>query len=618
MPKIKRYLYHTLRLSVTLMTLGAFLFNSFASGIRPAGASPVEGGDQMTPGLRAAIQEAIGPEVFVPAVEVAKLSASDGAAGDIFGASVALSGDTALVGAYGDDDVNLYSHGAAYIFERNQGGADNWGQVKKLTPPTDQKGGSFGVSVALSGDTAIVGARWADVPLDNLAGAAYIFERDQGGAGNWSQVKRLTASDGEIGDNFGQSVALSGGTALVGARWDKNGVQPLGSAYIFERDQGGLDNWGEVKKLTASDGGERFGFSVALSGDTALVGARYGFNNGHNTGSAYIFERDQGGVDNWGEVKKLLAADGTTGDRFGVSVALSEDTALVGASEDDDDGSKSGSAYIFERDNGGAGNWGEVKKLIAQDGAVDDEFGRSVALNGDTALVGAYNDDDLGTNSGSVYFFERDQDGIGNWGEVKKLTASDGAANDRFGRAVALSEGDALVGAKHDDDNGANSGSAYIYISNLLDNGGFENPLGAEWEQVVSGNGDGPVSYSLAQEGESIYRFEADGGLEVIKQDVAASGIAGDEYTLTLYFGGKDVDLSGKLGARLMFKNGGVKVDKKICIFTPPSSSFFWASFTCTLTATGAFDSIEVLIGIKDVPSGMVGVDAAILNKTGP
>ncbi len=607
---LKKRLSHTLRLSVTLMTFGALLFNTFARAIT-VGAADVEPADAelVEAGLRAAIQEALGPDAFTPTVEATKLTASDGAGYDHFGYKVAISGDTALVSAVDDDDLGNNA-GSAFIFERDEGGADNWGQVKKLTASDGAALDYFGNFVALSGDTALVGAYG-----DDDGGAAYIFGRDEGGADNWGEVKKLIASDSASGDSFGNSVALNGDTALVGAYLvDDNGASS-GSAYIFERDQGGASNWGEVKKLISSDNaaGDNFGKSVALSGDTALVGATFDDDNGGDSGSAYLFERDQGGADNWGEAKKLTASDGGDDDNFGNSAALNGDTVLVGAYYDDDDGSDSGSAYLFERDQGGAGNWGQVKKLTASDGAASDNFSFAVALSGDTILVGApYKNSSIG----ATYIFERNQGGAGNWGEAAKVTASDGAASDRFGGSVSINGDTALMGAWTDDDNGVDSGSAYVFTP-FLANGGFEDPLGAEWTEVVSANGDGRVPLNQAYAGSYIYLFKADGGLEIIKQTVAQSGVAGDEYTLTLYFGGKNVNLSGKLGARLMFKNGGVKVDKKLCIFTPPSSSFSWNTFSCTLTVTGAFDSIEVIIGIQNVPSGMVGVDAAVLNKTG-
>ncbi len=616
----KFYNAKAIRFLFTALLLIAFIAGPLIGGTAQAAALPsIDASGAITPGLQDAIQEALGPGAFTPTKEAAKLSASDGAADDNFGWSVAISGDTALVGSVYDDDDDT-SSGSAYIFERDQGGADNWGQVKKLTASDAFLGDEFGVSVALSGDTALVGAH-LDNDINGDSGSVYIFERNQGGDGNWGEVKEITSSDNAEFDDFGWSLALEGDTALVGAYKDDDNGPNSGSVYIFERDAGGAGNWGEKIKLTASDGSEAdyFGYAIALSGDTVLVGA---YQEGDQTwsGSAYIFERDQGGVDNWGETVKLTASDGVTWDFFGRAVALSGDTALIGADGDGTDfiASDHGSAYLFERDQGGAGNWGQVKKITASDLAENDYFGSAVALSGDMALVGSYDADYGGSSDvGSAYIFERDQGGADNWGETAKLTPSDPNGGDRFGKAVALSGETALVGSRWDDDNGVNSGSAYVFTPYLA-NGGFEDPLGAEWTEIVSANGDGRIPLNQAYSGSFIYLFKADGGLEVIKQTVAQSGVAGDEYTLTLYFGGRNVNLSGKLGAKLIFKNGGVKVDKKTCIFTPSGSSFSWTSFSCTRTATGAFDSIEVFIGIQNVPSGLAGVDAAIMTKTGP
>ncbi len=219
---------------------------------------------------------------------------------------------------------------------------------------------------------------------------------------------KITASDAAEVDQFGHSVAIAGDTAIVGARFnDDAGGGDSGSAYIFDRNQGGTDNWGQVLKLTASDAaaGDFFGNSVAIAGDTAIVGAYQNDDAGSASGSAYIFARNQGGADNWGQVLKLTASDAAAGDQFGYSVAISGDTAIVGALLNDDAGGDSGSVYIFDRNQGGADNWGQVLKLIASDAAGNDFFGVSVAIAGDTAIVGALLNDDAGSQSGSVYIF---------------------------------------------------------------------------------------------------------------------------------------------------------------------------------------------------------------------
>jgi hypothetical protein len=404
--------------------------------------------------------------IFEEVAQVQKLTASDGAAGEHFGRAISISYGTVVVGANGDDS----NKGAAYIFERNQGGADQWGEVKKLTASDGAAGDTFGSSVSITHDTVVVGAD-GDDDKGGSSGSAYIFERNQGGADQWGEVKKLTASDGAAGDNFGRSVSISCDTVVVGAFLDDDDGFTSGSAYIFERNQGGANNWGEVKKLTASDGAsdDRFGESVSIDCDTVTVGARNNDDKGTNSGSAYIFERNHGGADQWGEVKKLTASDGTLADFFGVSVSISCDTVVIGAVGDDDNGGSSGSAYIFERNQGGANNWGEAKKLTASDGAVGDTFGSSVSISCDMVVVGANGDDDKGSASGSAYIFERNQGGADQWGEVKKLTASDGAAGDQFGNSVSISCDTVVVGAEFDDDNGSSSGSAYVFVNQCGD-----------------------------------------------------------------------------------------------------------------------------------------------------
>ena len=374
--------------------------------------------------------------------QVSKPVAVDGTENDQFGVSVAISGDYAIVGSHGDDDAGS-SSGSAYIFARDIGGANNWGQVKKLTASDAAETDSFGHSVSISGDFAVVGARLND-DSGTSSGSAYVFNRDQGGADNWGEVKKLTASDATAGHQFGISVAIAGDVVVVGAHGGPNG-----SAYVFERNEGGANNFGETKKLVASDGsaGDQFGNAVAISGDTAIVGAMGDDNPMGDAGSAYIFDRNQGGTNNWGEVQKLSASDADNSDQFGQSVAISGDTVIVGTMFNDDAGTSTGSAYIFRQNEGGTNNWGEVKKLTASDAVGGDQFGRSVSISGDKAIIGANGNDDVPDNSGSVYIFGQNEGGTNNWGEVEKLTATDAAANDQFGFSVAISADTAIVGA---------------------------------------------------------------------------------------------------------------------------------------------------------------------------
>ncbi|MCK4266549.1 MAG: FG-GAP repeat protein [Thermoplasmata archaeon] len=437
--------------------------------LSPVSQSTLDGGEETT-GISAAWAnnrfpiengKAIPQELLT--AEVKKLTASDGAAGDVFGTAASLSGSTLVVGAC--QDIS----GSAYVYERDLGGAENWGERTKLTPSDGANNDNFGWSVSISGDTVVIGAFFDDVGANPDQGSAYVYERDYGGPDNWGEVTKLTASDGAGNDRFGWSVSIFGDTIVAGAYGDQIGANAAqGSAYVFERDLGGADNWGERKKLTAPDGlaNDYFGSSVSVYGDTLVIGA-FGDDIGANNdqGSAYLLERNLGGANNWGQVTKVTASDGGTFDFLGWSASISIDTIVVGAYfATVGPSSFQGAAYVFERDYGGPDNWGEAAKLTASDGESLDYFGFSVSINVDTIVAGAYYDD-VGANGdqGSACVFGRNEGGAENWGQVTNLTGSDSTANDHFGSSVTIN-GDTIVVGANTDDIGANvdQGSAYI------------------------------------------------------------------------------------------------------------------------------------------------------------
>jgi hypothetical protein len=343
--------------------------------------------------------------------EVVKISASDAGAGDQFGFAVGINGDTVVIGAPFDDDDGSDS-GAAYVFERNTNGADSWGQVNKLTASDADIGDQFGFSVGISMGTVVVGAPFDD-DFSNGSGSAYIFARNKTGMDGWGQVAKLTANDPGAGAdaNFGISVDISLDKVVVGAHLANVGTKPdAGSAYIFARNKTGMDGWGQVAKLTAIDGArnDEFGRAVAISGDTVLVGAYLDNHSAGSAGSAYIFERNEGGSDIWGQVAKLTTNFTEFNAQFGISVGLSGDTAVVGAHLANDGGSlDTGAAYIFERNTGGAENWGEVAQLLASDAAQNDQLGYAVDISMGTVVAGAWGDDDAGAESGAACIFDR-------------------------------------------------------------------------------------------------------------------------------------------------------------------------------------------------------------------
>ena len=377
------------------------------------------------------------------------LNADDGMANDYFGYSVSISGDYAIVGAYGDENKGTDS-GSIYIFKRT---GPTWAQTQMLTAADGAANDFFGYSVSISGDYAIVGA-YGDDNKGADSGSIYIFKRD---GALWAQTQMLTAADGAAGDYFGYSVSISGDYAIVGAYGDNNKGADSGSVYIFKRD--GL-LWAQTQMLTAADGaaGDFFGGAVSISGDYAVVGAYGDDNNGADSGSIYILKWD--GV-LWTQTQMLTAADGAAGDSFGCAVSVYGDYAIAGAYRDDNKGSNSGSAYIFNR-NGAI--WAQQQLLTAADGLAGDSFGFSVSISSGYASAGAIYDDTGVLNCGSAYIFK--QNGT-TWPQQQKLGAADASAGDFLGNSVSISTDCStyfmLAGAHGNDNAGSSSGSLYVY-----------------------------------------------------------------------------------------------------------------------------------------------------------
>lgn len=379
-----------------------------------------------------------------------KVAASDGATGDNFSYSVAIEGTTAVVGASNAAVNGQPGQGSVYVFTESD---RTWNQTQKLVADDGTVGDAFGFSVSISGDTILVGAPYATIGANGGQGAAYVFNQS---GGVWIQTQKLTNEDGDSNNNFGWSLSVSGSNALISAPVAPVGQNALqGKAYIFA-DSGGM--WSQGPTLTADDGTAfaDFGYSVALDGTTAIVGAQ-GVNS--YFGAAYIFDGTSG---TWTQTAELVPDDGTTFEFFGISVALSGPNALVGAYYQNVGGSAhQGAAYVFT-DTGGT--WSQAQKLTAAEGADGDRFGLSVALGGSTALVGAYF---ANGQRGAAYAFTED---TGHWTESTEVTASDGATGDHFGNAVALSGDSALIGAFDAGIDGrASQGAAYFYAPSIDD-----------------------------------------------------------------------------------------------------------------------------------------------------
>ncbi len=331
--------------------------------------------------------------------------------------------------------------------------AASWVETVKLVGSDTEAFDNYGWSVSVSGATIFVGAP-SEGEGFHPPGSAYIFEKS---GTRWTQTTKLIGADTAPGDSFGYSVSVSGHTAVIGAVHDDDRGENSGSGYVFEKLEG---QWTETAKLVASDGQQtdQFGI-VSVSGDTVVVGTL--------SNSVYIFEKVEGV---WRETMKLLAGNGSDTNAFGDSVNVYGNTIVVGAKYDDDGGHHSGAAYVFEKMGG---VWIETAKLVALDPVMFDQFGGSVSISEEIVVVGASEADHGANNSGSCYVFEK----VGDvWTETAKLVPSDATEGDYFGSFVSLSADTLLVGAPYhamryvspyegcDDCVGADlSGAAYVF-----------------------------------------------------------------------------------------------------------------------------------------------------------
>jgi hypothetical protein len=457
---------------IFLLTWGTVGVNHIAQATTQPSINDAGNSKSLPDGLNDAMKAALGPNyrpMLFPPTQQAKLLANDKLNSAYFGDRVALSkdGNTALITATRDGaDGNAY--GAGYIFVRS--GAV-WSQQAKLQASDKATFDLLGAGAAIShdGNTVILGAPFEDDSGINGNGAVYVFVRS---GTTWSQQVKLLANDRQSGDSLGVPVALSsdGNTAFVGAGGeDSSGTTQNGAVYIFTRSG---TTWSQQAKLLATDkaDNDEFGASIASSGDgsTIIIGARGESDSGTTTnGAVYIYTKTG---TSWSQQAKLLATDKADNDAFGISVSISlnGDTALVGAYlEDDGATTNNGAAYIFTRSGT---NWTQQNKLIATDKSTNATFGIGVALShdGTFALIGASGEDDgVLTNSGAAYIFVRSGT---TWNQQAKMFAADKASAENFGFSVALSGSAtvALVGAVYEDDSGTtDNGAAYTFINNV-------------------------------------------------------------------------------------------------------------------------------------------------------
>jgi hypothetical protein len=414
-----------------------------------------------------------------------ELLASNAAVGDNFGWSVSVSGSIAVIGAYTKKIGTNTSQGAAYVFTRN---GTTWSQQQELTASDGAGGDWFGYSVALSGTNVVIGAPQKNVAQNVAQGTAYVFSLV---GSSWIQMQELTSSSAS---NFGWSVALDGSTAVIGASGSTVGMNPnQGSAFVYILSG---STWGLQQQLTSSNGAtsDQFGYSLALSGNTALIGAankKIGSNT--SQGAVYVFERSGS---SWSQVQELTASDGSANDQFGYSVAMTGTAAVFGAPfKKVATKASQGVAYVFA--SGGV-TWFQQQELMSSDGAAGDEFGYSVAVSGNRALIGApFKTINSALSQGTAYTFL----GSGStWTQQQELTASDGTSENWFGNSVSLNGNSAVVGATF---RNSSTGAAYVfkspYVVNDFAGDGLSgavlyDPVGGQ-EYTALSNGNGTFTY---------------------------------------------------------------------------------------------------------------------------
>ena len=394
-------------------------------------------------------------------MQLAELTPSTRAGNDWFGFSIAISGNTVVVGAF---DANTEQYGTVYVYVKPGTGWANMTQVATLTSSDDGQG--FGTSVAISGNTIVVGA--ADTsnfdpraPQAAGPGAAYVFVEPAGGwSGNLTESAKLTASDGQDGDAFGDSVSIAGASIAVGAFFavDSSGNGFAGKAYVFVKPTAGWSGTlTQTAELTASDSEllNYLGVSMGISGDTVIAGAQ-----GHNNfqGAGYVFVESADGWTNMTQTAELTASDGRGSADLGFASAISGNTIVEGAPGA---ASAKGAAYLYVKPAGGWVSATQTAELRAPSATADDSFGQSAGISGKAISIGAPNATVAANGGqGAAYVFLEPSGGWQNTSHADELTASDGAANDGFGLSIGISGSTIVSGAIN-----ANNlpGSAYVF-----------------------------------------------------------------------------------------------------------------------------------------------------------
>jgi hypothetical protein len=391
--------------------------------------------------LNATLLNAATPPINL--VQLAELTPSARTTNDWFGISIAVSSDMVVVG---DFDANIETYGAVYVYVKPSTGWTNMTQVAKLT--SSDNGEGFGTSVAIHDNVIVVGAaNTSNFDTQSAGpGAAYVFVKPANGWTDMTETAKLTASDGQPGDAFGVSVSISGPTIAVGAFFavDSSGNSFAGKAYVFVRPSNGWSgNLNETAKLTASDSQllNYMGASIATTGNTVVAGS-YGHNNFQ--GTAYVFVAPSGVWTSMTQTAELASSDGKGSDFFGFSSSISGNTMLIGAPNAL---AGRGAGYIFVKPSTGWTNMTQTAELRPLNAVPGDGFGQSASISSNEVVIGAPGAKVGSQIQGAAYFFAKPSSGWVNASSAHDLIASDGAAFDNLGVSVAVSGSTIVSGA---------------------------------------------------------------------------------------------------------------------------------------------------------------------------
>lgn len=381
--------------------------------------------------IKAAMQSNIAIQNFT-------LTASDGANDDQFGTSVAIDGNTVVVGAVQGGQ----GFGAAYVFVKPANGWESLTQTAELTPSDGKEAGCFGCSVAISGNTIVVGASSETVGGNKAQGSAYVFVEPPSEWSNTTETAKLTASDGVAQSYFANGVAISGNTVVAGAP-GVSGYPMLGKAYVFVEPAGGWKDMVQTAELVPSDGfsTDLFGFSVSVSKSTVVIGSPADGEGGSNPGGAYLFVEPAGGWTNMSETAKLTASDGEVGYLYGISVSVNGSTAIVGAPGY----VNGGTTYVFVEPNNGWFNMTQTAEL--QSGTSSSCVGWSTSIDGKVVVAGS----ECNTGyKGAAYVFLQPAQGWRNTSTpTLRLSIPFSYGQDYFGSSVAVNGTTGVVGAPY-------------------------------------------------------------------------------------------------------------------------------------------------------------------------